>query len=259
MRQKINLIILFLFIVFIVTVCYATKIMMEYKNDRETYCRIRDIAITDAELPFERKVDFNIVESSGCSAAAWIYIPETNIDYPLVQGRDNDTYLSVDAYGNKSKAGAIFLNCKNDLCLEDTKSIIFGHNMKDGSMFHDLVNYKDESYAKKHHKLYIYHDNGVTIQYDLIYTLSTVWQDSIYTVSSTDTVEAIVSDLACRADASYGGVSKGKLVVLSTCIRDDQRYLCIFQESGKIEQDKGDSIRTTGADMSTSKKVHKSE
>lgn len=259
MKQKINLFILMIVTALMVTVCYLTKVMMEYKSGRDAYCRIRDAAVTDASSPIERKVDFTVTESLGCSAVSWIYIPGTNIDYPLVQGSDNGTYLERDAYGNKSKAGAIFLNCENDLCLGDAKSIIFGHNMKDGSMFHDLMNYRDESYAKNHQKLYIYHDNGVTMQYDLIYTLSTVWQDSIYTVSSMDTAEDIVRDLASRADAAYGDAGRGNLVILSTCIKKDQRYLCVFQEAEVIKQDGGNHSSRTGANISLGRKVHKSD
>ena len=82
----------------------------------------------------------------------WLEIPNSSIDYPVVY-RDNEYYLKRDFYGDKNKHGTIFLdvNCK----AEDTFLLLHGHNMKDGTMFGGLREFKKADYRKTHTELYI--------------------------------------------------------------------------------------------------------
>lgn len=75
----------------------------------------------------------------------WITIPGTNIDYPVVQAKDNEKYLKHDFYGKDNRDGAIFMDyrCKTDPF--STSTIIYGHNMKDGQMFAELEKYERRS------------------------------------------------------------------------------------------------------------------
>lgn len=234
-RKIINILICCLLIALFITVYHIGRSLVEYRDDQAVYSNIKDLAIVEDEDPIRRQVDFIAVGSNGCSAASWIYIPDTNIDYPLVQGKDNEAFLTKNAYGEESRAGAIFLNCDNDARLTDVKSIIFGHNMKDGSMFHDLGKYKKEEFANAHKKMYIYHADGSASEYQLICTLSTVWNDHIYTVSTEDTVKNELDYLEKRADTFYGRAGSGNLVILSTCIKDEKRYVCVFQKIDDLD------------------------
>jgi sortase B len=76
----------------------------------------------------------------------WLTIPNTNIDYPVVMAKDNTYYLTNSAEKKPSKAGAIFMDCRNADAYEQHHLIIYCHNMRDGSMFHDLRNYKLEDF-----------------------------------------------------------------------------------------------------------------
>ncbi len=234
MKKILNIWIGLLTVVLLITIVHIGKSLKEYQDDQTVYRDIKENVIVENDDPVERQVDFSII-GSDTGTASWIYIPETNIDYPLAHGQDNEIFLTRDIYGKKSKAGAIFINCDNDARLTDPKSIIFGHNMKDGSMFHDLGNYKKESFAENHKKMYIYHSDDTISEYQIIGTLSTVWNNPLYTVSTKDTVENTLNYFEREADVFYGRLGEGNIVILSTCIKDERRYVCAFQKINTIE------------------------
>ena len=76
----------------------------------------------------------------------WIKIPNTKIDYPIVKGEDNDFYLNSNIYKKPSKAGSIFMDFRNEGKGAEPHTIIYGHYMRDGSMFKDLIEYKEPKF-----------------------------------------------------------------------------------------------------------------
>lgn len=82
--------------------------------------------------------------------AGWITIEGTSIDYPVMQREDDKYYLNHDFYRNESKYGCLFVRNIADLDTPGTNVIIYGHNMKDGSMFGELDNYKSQPFYKDH-------------------------------------------------------------------------------------------------------------
>jgi len=80
----------------------------------------------------------------------WINIPGTRIDYPVLQSNDNEYYLDHDINGNKSFFGSIFMDFRNNIKKKDSNIILYGHDMKNGSMFHDLVYYKKKDFFESH-------------------------------------------------------------------------------------------------------------
>ena len=76
----------------------------------------------------------------------WLTIPNTRIDYPFAQGDDNDHYLHMDLDRNWSQAGTIFMDYRNSKDFSDFNNIIFGHNMRNGSMFGTLRNFNDQHF-----------------------------------------------------------------------------------------------------------------
>ena len=80
------------------------------------------------------------------SAVGWLAIPNTLIDYPFVQGTDNDFYLHMDLNHNRSQAGTVFMDYRNNSDFTDFNTIIFGHNMKNGSMFGTLQNFNSPEF-----------------------------------------------------------------------------------------------------------------
>ncbi|MDW7670972.1 MAG: class B sortase [Bacillota bacterium] len=99
----------------------------------------------------------------------WIRIAETAIDYPIVQGSDNQYYLDHDWKKEKNRSGAIFMDYRNDpdaLTNAETHTILYGHHMRDGSMFKQLVAYKDPAFLKDH-PLILIQDQYETHYYEI--------------------------------------------------------------------------------------------
>lgn len=80
----------------------------------------------------------------------WISIDGTHIDYPLLQGRDNQEYLNKDINGDFALHGSIYLDSLNNRDFSDSYNIIYGHHMDNGGMFGDIVKFKDEKYFESH-------------------------------------------------------------------------------------------------------------
>ena len=167
-------IVLSVIIVMLVAVmCYSGyKIfsqMMEYHKNEAEYEGLRKYEDKDGggeagEIPFsphtEEKgkfwyirfpeVDFDSLKEINPDTVGWIYCPDTNIDYPVVQGKDNSVYLHTMFEGGRNAAGSIFMDAENKSDLSDFNTILYGHHMKNGSMFRDLDHFKEEGFYEKH-------------------------------------------------------------------------------------------------------------
>lgn len=107
-----------------------------------------------AELP----IDFEALQEINQEIYAWLRIPDTNVDYPILQREDEDQsyYLTHDMYGEAQKAGSIYTESYNSKDFHDPNTIIYGHNMKDGSMFHNLRYFAEQEFFDEHEEMYIY-------------------------------------------------------------------------------------------------------
>lgn len=95
-------------------------------------------------------VDFAALESINSDCVAWIRIDGTEIDYPVVQGHDNSFYLKHLFGGEWNGAGCIFLDSRVNPDLSDRHSVLYGHHMKNGTMFSDIAKYKDQTFYENH-------------------------------------------------------------------------------------------------------------
>lgn len=91
-------------------------------------------------------VDFISLERINPDVVGWLAAEGTEIDYPVVRGKDNDFYLRHLFTGEHNKLGSIFMDYRNHNDFSDKNTIIYGHHMKDGSMFASLTKYKDQRY-----------------------------------------------------------------------------------------------------------------
>ena len=87
---------------------------------------------------------------------AWIQVPKTNIDYPVVQGQDYIEYINKNVYGEFELSGAIFLSCLNKDDFSDPYNLVYGHNMKNGGMFADVADFTNKEYFETHQKGKLY-------------------------------------------------------------------------------------------------------
>ena len=108
-----------------------------------------------------REINLTALREVNPDVVGWIRIPDTQIDYPLMQGEDNQYYLERTWKGEPNAAGSIFLEQHCSADLSDFNTIVYGHRMKNGSMFAALKYYNDEAYWKEHPYVYILDDAGV--------------------------------------------------------------------------------------------------
>ena len=95
-------------------------------------------------------VDFDALSEINPDIVAWIYIEDTEINYPVVQGTDNQYYLKRLFNGKWNGSGCIFLDSRNSPDLSDRHSISYGHHMKNGTMFSGLTEYKKQGFYEGH-------------------------------------------------------------------------------------------------------------
>ena len=81
--------------------------------------------------------------------AGWLSVEGTKIDYPVMQGEDDEYYLHHDFYGQESKYGCLYVRNRADID-KGTNFVVYGHNMKDGSMFGELDLYLEEGFYREH-------------------------------------------------------------------------------------------------------------
>lgn len=118
------------------------------------------------EVP-ELTLDFKGMQEECEDLYAWIYIPDTKIDYPVLQKEDDaEYYLQRDIHGNRSASGSIFTQYYNSTDWTDPNTVIYGHNMKNGSMFATLHYFEDSVFFEEHPYVYIF-----TPEYTLVYQI----------------------------------------------------------------------------------------
>lgn len=98
------------------------------------------------QLEAEEGPSFEELLKINSDVVAWVTIDNTKIDYPIVQGETNLTYVNLDVYKNFALAGTIFIDTRNDRNFNDTYSLLYGHDMAGGRMFGDLQLFKQESF-----------------------------------------------------------------------------------------------------------------
>ena len=108
---------------------------------------VPDVPKSDISFP---EVDFDGLLQKSTDVIGWIYVEGTNINYPVVQGTDNQYYVSALIDGTPNGAGSIFMDYRNASDFTDPNTILYGHNMKNKSMFHDICNYRTQEYYEEH-------------------------------------------------------------------------------------------------------------
>ena len=99
-----------------------------------------------AETPAEIVASFDELLAVNEDVRAWVTMDNTHIDFPVVQGETNLSYINTDVYGNFALAGSIFLDTRSDGAFHDPYSLLYGHDMVEGKMFGDLALFKDPKF-----------------------------------------------------------------------------------------------------------------
>lgn len=228
-----NLILIVAIIIFIISAYKLIGIGSGYMKGRSEYEEVMNLAVEYEEDTEKFRVDFNQLMIMNSDTIGWIrFYPEPSIiNYPVVQGNDNDMYLHKTFSANENTLGAIFMdmNCSSDF--SDRHSIIYGHRMKDGSMFRKLEDYKDKSFWEENPYFYIYTPDGKEITYH-IYSVGVVKDNAdTYTLSFADNedFQTFIDYTLSTADYETGVDvnTDSQIVTLSTCTAssDEHRFV----------------------------------
>lgn len=219
-------------------VCALTGLFL-YMSQQNAGSRYEDIRVEVRKEPAEDAVqipiDFEALQEKNPDVYAWITIPGTNIDYPVLQNEDDNSYYLEHAIdGTESPEGCIFTEKLNHKDFEDANTVIYGHNMKNGSMFRSLHNYRDKDFfdqnreiiiytpdAVRHYKIfaaYFYDDRHILESFDF----NDPWVYRQYL----NQIFAVRDMNACIDRDIHVGV-EDKIITLSTCYgtQQDVRFL----------------------------------
>lgn len=185
--------------------------------------------------PVKIPIDFAALQERNPDVYAWITIPGTAIDYPILQSQtDNTYYLTHTIDGAESPEGGIYTESYNSRDFEDPNTVIYGHDMANGSMFQNLLEYQDRSFfdanrevliytpdAIRHYRIfaaYLYDDRHIMQSFD--FTDQEVYRQYL------DSIFAI-RDMGANIDTEQEVNVDDKIITLSTCygIQADKRYL----------------------------------
>ena len=160
-----------LMVICLTVFCYSAynliDIYLNYKKIDDTYDDVADeyTTIVEEDEFSYLQIDWDELKARNADVKAWIQIPDTHVNYPVLQGETNDSYIHRDIDKKELSAGSIFVASENMAPFDDLNTVIYGHNMKNGSMFHDIKSYTDQEFANQHPYIYIYLPDGTVSRY----------------------------------------------------------------------------------------------
>lgn len=177
-------------------------------------------AETDPYAAALAEIDFAALRSINDEVIGWISIPDTQVNYPVVQAGDNEYYLNHTWKGEYNGVGAIFMeqHCAPDF--SDFNTILYGHNMRNGSMFGELRHYGDPEFLKEHPSVYLADETGV-YRYDVFAAHEVGVRTITYGLSIEDEplrqeyIDFALSD--SEVDTGVQPTTADRMLVLSTC------------------------------------------
>lgn len=210
------------------------KIYKWYKdktNNNKIAEQIRDTVIVEEknedENKEESKVDFNKLKEQNSDAVAWIKVNNTNIEYPVVKGSNNSFYLNHSFDKSNNSAGWIFADYRNKFDNTDKNIVIYGHNMKDNSMFGSLKNILNSDWYdnEENTNITLYTENEKCIY--KIFSIYKIESEDYYIkteFSDDNNLEQFVNTIKKRSIKEFNtDVSKDdNILTLSTCANNNK-------------------------------------
>ena len=204
------------------------SIVSGYMASQNVYEDVRNDA---SEVGFTGDIDWDKLRKTNEDVVGWIYLKDSNIDYPIVQSRDNKEYLTTLFDKTYGVSGSIFVDCNTENPFKQFSTVVYGHHMKDGSMFNNLKKYKDRDYADIHSRFELVTPDE-KYHLDVAALLNIPADSSIYTSNVTEEnreefITAINNLAEYRTEVKIN--YNDKIVILSTCAYEYEgaRYVII--------------------------------
>lgn len=229
---------------FVTGMVLVALVCLQYYNVNNVYKTIKKETVAEETIKNTSKkkkvINWSKLKSINENIVAWLYIPGTGVDYPVIKATDNDFYLSHDMYGKNSIYGSIYLDARyyNMENINDVDNIIiYGHNMGhwNTSMFGKLMKYKEQDYYSKHKDIYLYTptENSTYKVVDVVRTsVSNKWYQFTTLSGSELSLDELKNCL--DKDALYQckqlKESSNKFITLSTCDYDGNYRILVVGE-----------------------------
>lgn len=216
-------------------------IQADYKKAQDEYSELKDTMAplvskeqADVEVAAEVlfpdiQVNMKALQEINPDIVGWIYIESIDASYPIVQGEDNDYYLTHTFEMNSNKSGSIFMDCNAATDFSDRNTFIYGHNMKDGSMLGELEHLRTEpGLCEEYPHVYIYTENQVRKYTIYAYDILSPDSDSYEIFSTDEDYDAYIERTLARSEyvrEDFSFTARPNLISLSTCSNHVNRFL----------------------------------
>jgi len=241
-------------VIFLVSALQVVRIKLDYKEGRNSYSSLEQYVSFENTAPSESQpergdatqeeyhettnpadpiettqiirdeilwpnVDFETLSSINPDVIGWIYIEGTEVNYPVVQGPDNDFYLRHLFDGTYNSSGCLFLDAYSETDFTEMNSVIYGHHMKNGTMFYDLMEYKNQEFYDEHpYALLVTPDHKYKILFFSAYvsrTSASAWDVDFSDVGYEEWLSEITGKSCFMANVVP--TQDDRVVTLSTC------------------------------------------
>ena len=268
-KKKSDVLLTIALIAAIAVFCYAAfnlyHIYTEYRKGTDEYNQIEEIAVTErdadsaevagpsAQIKPPIEVDFDKLKSVNEDVVGWIYVDALpDISYPIVKGKDNQTYLHQTYEKNYNFAGTIFVDYENSGDFSDCNTLVYGHNMKNGSMFGHLKKFREDDKLYKQDKYFWILTPERNYRYEIISAYTTGVNSDTYTLFKgpgeefEKYLETIKGYSEIKTDDTDLTI-KDRIVTLSTCTGNESTRFVVQGKRVDAEDADGAAMNTDSA------------
>ena len=267
-KKKSDVLLTIALIVAIAVFCYAAfnlyHIYTEYKKGTDEYNQIEEMAVTErdadsaevagpnAQLKPPIEVDFDKLKSVNEDVVGWIYVDALpDISYPIVKGKDNQTYLHQTYEKNYNFAGTIFVDYENSGDFSDCNTLVYGHNMKNGSMFGHLKKFREDDKLYKQDKYFWILTPERNYRYEIITAYTTGVNSDTYTLfkGPGEEFEKYLETIKGYSEIQTDDTDltiKDRIVTLSTCTGNESTRFVVQGKRVDAEDADGAATNTDG-------------
>ena len=269
-KKKSDVLLTIALIVAIAVFCYAAfnlyHIYTEYKKGTDEYNQIEEMAVTErdadsaevagpsAQIKPPIEVDFDKLKSVNEDVVGWIYVDALpDISYPIVKGKDNQTYLHQTYEKNYNFAGTIFVDYENSGDFSDCNTLVYGHNMKNGSMFGHLKKFREDDKLYKQDKYFWILTPERNYRYEIITAYTTGVNSDTYTLfkGPGEEFEKYLETIKGYSEIQTDDTDltiKDKIVTLSTCTGNESTRFVVQGKRVDAEDADGADGAATNTD-----------
>ena len=263
-KKKSDVLLTIALIVAIAVFCYAAfnlyHIYTEYKKGTDEYNQIEEMAVTErdadsaevagpsAQIKPPIEVDFDKLKSVNEDVVGWIYVDALpDISYPIVKGKDNQTYLHQTYEKNYNFAGTIFVDYENSGDFSDCNTLVYGHNMKNGSMFGHLKKFREDDKLYKQDKYFCILTPERNYRYEIITAYTTGVNSDTYTLfkGPGEEFEKYLETIKGYSEIQTDDTDltiKDRIVTLSTCTGNESTRFVV--QGKRVDAEDADGAAT---------------